>query len=285
MRTEPERQDEQRNTLAEALRELRRASGLSGQRVADRCHMSQAKISRIERGRVLPSVIDVERILQALDVPEDAARDLIALARSTNVDYTAWRSYARVGLYEKQAELAAMERNARLLRYFLPAIPTGLLHTEAYARASLSPPVGSEPGKDVERIVQARLRRQEALADESRTFMFLMTEQAVRWRLADAETMSGQARHMAELASRPNIGIGIVPCSVTVPAIPLNVFVTYDDRLATIEMFSGEVVLRDPRDVRHHLDLFDFFHSRALHGADAVAFLRDASAEFMQVRE
>jgi transcriptional regulator with XRE-family HTH domain len=63
---EPGRQDEQRATLAEMLRELRRAAGLSGERLAARCAMSQAKISRIETGKVLASVIDVEQIVAAL---------------------------------------------------------------------------------------------------------------------------------------------------------------------------------------------------------------------------
>ncbi|WP_323178618.1 helix-turn-helix transcriptional regulator [Streptomyces sp. NBC_01381] len=57
---EPETQARERKDLAEALRGLRRASGLSGERLALRCNMSQTKISRIETGRALPTVIDVE---------------------------------------------------------------------------------------------------------------------------------------------------------------------------------------------------------------------------------
>ncbi|WP_184725236.1 helix-turn-helix domain-containing protein [Saccharopolyspora phatthalungensis] len=73
--------------LADTLRKLRKAAGLSGERLAVRCAMSQAKISRIERGKTIPSVVDVERILQALEVPPDATDEIVALARRANVEH------------------------------------------------------------------------------------------------------------------------------------------------------------------------------------------------------
>nr|WP_256925220.1 Scr1 family TA system antitoxin-like transcriptional regulator [Streptomyces sp. Amel2xC10] len=122
--------------------------------------MSQTKISRIETGRALPTVIDVERILKALDVPDEVADELLRLARRANVDYASWRAYARVGLYHKQAELRALESSSRVMRHFLPAIPTGLLHVYEYAIETLSPTVAGDPARDVVRAVQARMDRQ-----------------------------------------------------------------------------------------------------------------------------
>ncbi|MEV3873335.1 helix-turn-helix transcriptional regulator [Streptomyces sp. NPDC049906] len=78
MPIEPETQDRERQNLAEALRGLRRASGLSGEPLALRCNMSQTKIGRIETGRALPTVLDVERILKALDFPADAAGEILS---------------------------------------------------------------------------------------------------------------------------------------------------------------------------------------------------------------
>ncbi|GAA4694625.1 Scr1 family TA system antitoxin-like transcriptional regulator [Streptomyces youssoufiensis] len=252
MSIEPETQARERRDLAEALRGLRRASGLSGERLAVRCNMSQTKISRIETGRALPSVMDVERILAALNVPFEVADELLKLARRANVDYASWRAYARVGLYHKQAELRALESSSLVMRYFLPAIPTGLLHVREYATATLSRTVESDPARDVTRAVDARMERQRALDDASRSFSFLMTEQAVRWRRANRHVMAAQCSHMAEVNQKPNVRLGIVPQAAEVAGTPMNVFVIYDDRLVTIELFSGEVVLRDPRDIIQH---------------------------------
>ncbi|MEW2392920.1 helix-turn-helix transcriptional regulator [Streptomyces venezuelae] len=282
MPIEPEKQAQERKDLAETLRGLRLASGLSGERLALRCNMSQTKISRIETGRALPTVIDVERILKALSVPDEVADQLIRLARRANVDYASWRAFARVGLHHKQAELRALESSSRAMRHFLPAIPTGLLHVREYATETLSPMVDSDPARDVRKAVEARMERQAILDDMSRSFWFLMTEQAVKWRRASAETMAAQCAHMAEVNRKPNVEIGIVPQEVRVAGTPMNIFVVYDDRLVTVELFSGEVVLRDPRDVSQHLHLFELFWSHAITGDEASVFLDDAAEEFMQ---
>ncbi|MEV4877744.1 helix-turn-helix domain-containing protein [Streptomyces cyaneofuscatus] len=284
MSIEPETQARERKDLAEALRVLRRASGLSGERLAIRCNMSQTKISRIETGRALPTVIDVERILKALAVPHEVADELLQLARRANVDYASWRAYARVGLYHKQAELKALESSSRVMRHFLPAIPTGLLHVRAYAVETLSPTVTSDPARDVSRAVQARMDRQAVLDDTSRSFWFLMTEQAVKWQRASSEAMAEQCAHMAKVNRKPNVEIGIIPQGAQVPGTPMNIFVVYDDRLVTVELFSGEVALRDPRDITQHRNLFDLFWSHALTGDAATTFMNEAAETFMRQR-
>ncbi|MQA64214.1 MAG: helix-turn-helix domain-containing protein, partial [Actinophytocola sp.] len=96
MTIEPDTQ-QSRIDLAGTLRKLRKAAGLSGERLAVRCAMSQSKISRIESGKALPSVLDVDRILTALEVPADVASELLALTRRANVEHTSWRSVAELG--------------------------------------------------------------------------------------------------------------------------------------------------------------------------------------------
>jgi ribosome-binding protein aMBF1 (putative translation factor) len=64
----PTRAGRDRQDLASSLHDLRKASGLSGDRLARRCGMSQSKVSRIETGRLQPSVVDVEQVLTALEV-------------------------------------------------------------------------------------------------------------------------------------------------------------------------------------------------------------------------
>lgn len=282
---EPEnRQD--RKTLADTLRDLRRAAGLSGERLAARIAMSQSKISRIESGRVIPSVADVERILKGLEVvSSDVAEQVLSLARVANVEHASWRSVARSGMWRKQAEIKALTESSTEVRHFLPIVPSGLLQTSEYARHALTPVIEGNPARDIDRAVRARLDSQDALNDESRQFHFLLTEQAVRLKRAPAPVMVGQLRHMAEVAERPNVDLAILPSSTVVGASPLNVFVAYDDRLVVVELFSGEVVLRDYRDVSYHLNVFEYFRSRAVAGDDARAMLEKVASEFMRTRD
>ncbi|MEA5363649.1 helix-turn-helix transcriptional regulator [Amycolatopsis sp., V23-08] len=281
---EPDLQADQRATLAGSLRELRRAAGLSGERLAARCAMSQAKISRIETGRTLPSVVDVEQIVKALDVPAEAADRLLSLARVANVGYTSWRSATRVGSWHRQREIKALQESSAVVRQFLPAIPSGILQTPEYARAALTSPVPGASDRDVEKMIDVRMGWKSNLADSGRAFKFVLTEQAVVWRRAPLEIMIGQLEHMADLSALDTVDLAVVPKEAAVFAAPLNVFVIYDERLVTVELFSGGVALRDPRDVAYHLELFAFFRARALEGGEATGFLRSAADDFRRER-
>lgn len=88
MTIQPDRLGQSKADLAATIKELRLKSGLSGDRLAQRCHMSQSKISKIENGKLTPSLVDVEQILRALDVPADIAQieRLVAVSRVPSVD-------------------------------------------------------------------------------------------------------------------------------------------------------------------------------------------------------
>ncbi|MEU8772641.1 helix-turn-helix transcriptional regulator [Streptomyces sp. NPDC048606] len=69
MTFEPEQLGQSAQELAATLRKLRKQAGLSGDRLAARCNMSQSKVSRIENGKVRPTLVDIERLLTALEAP------------------------------------------------------------------------------------------------------------------------------------------------------------------------------------------------------------------------
>ncbi|MFJ9028592.1 helix-turn-helix domain-containing protein [Streptomyces sp. NPDC102274] len=272
MKIDPQQAGQDRLDLATALKELRRASGLSGERLAVRCGMSQSKVSRIETGRFLPSVVDVQQILRALGLDDATAADLLSLAQVANAEYEDVRTSVRRGLHHRQRELAALESGARHMRHFLPAMVTGLLQTPDYMRQALSPAV--EPaGGDISRAMGLKLERQGVLHDQSKRFEFLLTESAVRWQLCDASAMAVQIDHLVSVSRLPNVHLSVLPLGRRVTDAPFHTFVTYDDRLVTAELFSGQVVLRDPKDVDYYRELFDFFAEHSADEEDARAIL------------
>jgi transcriptional regulator with XRE-family HTH domain len=192
-----------------ALLRLRQASGLSGERLAQRYGMGQSKVSRIETGRLLPSVVDVEQMLMAQGVDEATKRELLALARVANSEYQDVRLSVRRGLHHRQRELAALEQSAREIRHFLPALITGLLQTPEYLRAAISTPV--EPaGGDVGKAVAAKLERQAALHNPTKRFSFLLTESAVRWQLCPPAVMTLQLDRLVSVSRLPT---GVYRCA------------------------------------------------------------------------
>ncbi|SFC72604.1 Helix-turn-helix domain-containing protein [Streptomyces aidingensis] len=209
--------------------------------------MSQSKISKIETGRITPSLVDVERILYALDASPQLVSDVMALARMANTEWQDKRSSWRRGLEKRQAELAALEKDSTELRYFLPSMITGLLATPDYIRASLS----HSPG-DISRTVTKKLERQAVLYEQSKKFIFLLTEQAVRWNIVPAAATMVQLDRLSTLSRLPHVTLGVIPLGAQIPRGPLNTFTIYDNRLATAEIFTGRIIFQDPRDVEQY---------------------------------
>ncbi len=279
MTLDPTRAGRDRQDLASALHDLRKASGLSGDRLARRCGMSQSKVSRIETGRLIPSVIDVEQVLTALEVDEATRRELLALARVANAEYQDVRASVRRGLHHRQRELAALEANATLVRHFLPTLVTGLLQIPEYMRAAMSTPVEPAAG-DVGRAIALKLERQAVLYDKAKDFEFLLTESAIRWQLCEPSIMAVQIDRLVSLSQQSNIRIGVLPLSVQVHHGAFHTFVTYDRRLVTIELFTGRLVLRDPKDIEYYRSLFNFFGAHALWADDARGVLKALADAF-----
>jgi transcriptional regulator with XRE-family HTH domain len=271
---EPEQLGQHRNDLAHALKSMRKQAGLTGDRLAARCSMSQSKVSKIETGKILPSVLDVELILRALDAPADLVDDVVALARLANTEFQDVRSLLRKGLDRRQHELAGLETAATELRYFLPAMITSLISTPEYIRASLA----HLPG-DPAKAITKKLDRQAVLYDQSRTFTFILTESAARWGLCPPHVMALQLDRLVSLSWLSNVGIGVLPAGSHIPRGPLNTFTVYDDRIVTAETFGGVIIMRDPRDVAFHRRLFDLFTSHAEFGDDARARLEKWARE------
>jgi hypothetical protein len=130
--------------------------------------------------------------------------------------------------------------------------------------------------------IALKLRRQAVLHDQGKRFEFLLTESAVRWQLCPALVMAVQIDRLVSLSKLPNIRIGIIPLSACIPDGAYHTFVTYDARLVTIELFTGQLVLRDPKDIGHYRALFGFFTSHALWEDDARRFLNELAEKFRE---
>lgn len=269
MTFDPDQLGRSKADLAHALKQLRQEAGLTGQSLARRCNMSQSKISKIENGRVTPSLVDVERILRALDAPAELVQEIGALARNAHTEWQEIRASWRRGLEKRQAELAALETASSQLRYFLPAMITGLLATPAYVRASLA----YSPG-DTSKAVAKKLERQEVLYDQSKQFTFIMTEQAVKWAVVPPPAMAVQIDHLASLSQLSNLRLGVIPMGTALDRGPMNTFTVYDDRLVTVETFTGRIVFQDPRDIAEHLALFAMYEAHAVFDDNAREHLK-----------
>ncbi|WP_078874313.1 helix-turn-helix domain-containing protein [Streptomyces sp. NRRL F-5702] len=280
MTLDPETLGQSRNDLAEILRDLRRRAGKTQTWLARRCTMSQTKVSNIESGKLTPSLLDVEMMLQALGANDSTVAQVAALARTANTEWQDHRSSRRRGLDKKQDDLSRLESTSTEFRFFLLSMITGLLATPDYVRASIA----DVPG-DQTKIITKKLERQQALYDPEKSFTFILTEQAVRWPLISPVAMSMQLDRLASVSRIPSVRLGVIPLSGHIPERPLNTFTIYDRKLATVETGAGALLLHDRRDVLAYLSDFESYERYAIFGNACRELLSEWSASFTRQRK
>lgn len=122
-----------KDELSHTLRALRQAAGLSTREAGSKAGRSQAKISRLETGRNIPSPTDAATLADVYKADTETRAKIERLAEEVK----AWsrRVYLNRGNSESQQRLARVEATSALVRTFSPTVVPGLLQTADYARA------------------------------------------------------------------------------------------------------------------------------------------------------
>jgi len=267
----------QRVRLGSDLRHLRRMAGLSGRAIARRIEASQAHVSRVENGQALPTLPQVNAWADATGATADARAALIALIEAAFHEVDPWLTNFDAGLPAMQQDVRAMEAAASSITYFQTSLVPGLLQTAEYARRVFE--ITDVKGwGDHAAAVTARLERQQALHQPGKRFEFLLTEAALRLRIAPPHVMRGQADRIVSLMS-DTIEIGIIPLDTDTSVIPWVGFNLYDDLpegqtpFVTIELPHAYLTASEPGDVAIYQQQLTAIRNSAMHGPDARQIL------------
>lgn len=265
-----------RRRLAEQLRALRVAAGLSTTQLAHQLGWSQAKVSRIETATHGVAPGDVRDWAEKLKAPAEQVAQLVELAWTASVEVRNWRRELAAGHSGKQAEFGKVEQQATRLRSVQHLVVPGLLQTRAYALALFQR--AHPAGRDAEQAADARLTRQRILDDPARQFEWVITEAALWWRPADWAVQADQLRAVATAATRPNVDLRILPLDAQAPTF-YHSFTLHDDHLVTADSL-GEIQLRDPDDISWQAEIFTRMQRTALDPQASRAVLHGLVARF-----
>ena len=274
------RRDE-RAQLARQLRALRQAAGLGGIEAGRRAGISQSKISKLERGLLLPQVADVEALCRVYGAAPEDREELLGLVASLRSDAV---EPARVilarGAYRLQQRIGQLEASVSLLRSFQPCMVIGLLQTEAYARVVFS---STLTGQDLERAVAARRKRQAVLHDERKQLVLVMSEGALRWQAGSPAIMIEQLQAIAEATRLPTVRVGVVPYSTPMPVFPRHGWHIYDSDAVIVGTETGTATITDPDDVADYERLFGVIEERAAFGDAACGVLERVADDYRRL--
>jgi transcriptional regulator with XRE-family HTH domain len=263
------------------LRELRQDAGKTLEQVAGAVDLTRSTLSKYETGKILPSVEMVERIADALRVDADQRRALIDQATAEHTEVHAWRALHTPSFRRRQDEIRAIEAAATDVRLFQPSLVPGLLQTPEYCRALLQLD-RVRPVDDLADAVSSRMERQAALYDEAKSFDFVITEGALRWRIGSPSVHAVQLHHLAGLATLPNVKVGIVPLLAETGARQTNMFAIFDASAVVVETMTAELTLREEQLIGFYGRVYETLRASAVYGDDARAILDGIVTELRQ---
>ncbi|MEV5144491.1 helix-turn-helix transcriptional regulator [Streptomyces sp. NPDC052727] len=271
---------ERMRALGVRLRALRTEAGLTGAVLAQRAHVGQPTVSKVENGRMVPSLDVLNRLSRALGLDESTARevrDLLAAVEMAVDSGEPENSATSTG-----AAVDDEVRSARLVRSFQCVVLPALLQSAEYARHVFESAPNSTP-EAVGRAVAARVERQSVLYEPGRESVFVLTEAVLRTWPGTPALMLAQLDRLLAVESLSTVRLGVIPWRRPVPVLPRHGFTLCDRRAVVIETFGDERVSVDVDELAAFEETFGRFEGAAVFGGEVRELLLQVMTEFRGV--
>jgi transcriptional regulator with XRE-family HTH domain len=272
-----------RRELGALLRTLRQDRGMTVEQVAEQLLCSLSKVSRMEtgqRGVTLRDIRDLCRIYGVTD--ETQVSRLTTLAREGKQQGW-WQSHE----LDYFATYVGLEEAATTLFGYQSSIVHGLLQTVDYARAMYKAGLPAEFTLErAEELIRVRLRRQEVLTRNSPLRVFALLDEAALHRVVGGpEVMGAQLEHLVEVASLPNVTLGVMPYSAGAHPAMDNAFSILDfanvaPTVVYVEGLMGWLYIERPQEVERYQQVFEYLCAMALGKEDTIELIRESRKRY-----
>lgn len=123
------------------------------------------------------------------------------------------------------------------------------------------------------------MERQRIIYSGNRRFAVVLEEQAIRERVGNLDTMTGQLDRLLGVISLPRVNLGIIPA-----AAPRRVFASvgfwiFDDAMVNLETPTASLEVTQPREIRLYAKMFEQLQQSAVYGAEARALVTRAMTD------
>ena len=264
------------------LRQLRVDRRLSVEEVTERALFSQTKLSRLETGRVGASPRDIRDLCIVYGVTDPDEREkLMALAREGK--QRAWWQEFEL----PYATYIGLETEATSIHDYNTDVVTGLLQVEGYARAIF---VAGEPPLDhaeIDRRIEARIKRQALLTrEDGPEFHLILDEGALHRPVGGPEVMRAQIARIIEVANFPRVTFQLIPLKVGAHPALDSTFVILGfakqsvNDVVYVEGFVGNIYLESAADLERYRKLFSRLETIALSPEESIALAETIAATY-----
>ena len=281
-----------RRRLGSALRRLREEANLRVEAAARELECSAAKISRLENGLGPAKLWEVRVLLNLYGVTDQ--NDVVRFEQWTLETRSPswWESDADLTTDDLDRYLA-VETAARCIQtYCTPLLPSQL-QTAEYAAAHVRALYPQWRSADVERFVQLRLARREAVLHDEEPLRIdaVLDEGSIRRQVGGSVVHAAQLRWLVELldefdkTGRGNVVVRILPLSAGVPSRAVSTFTLFepmspdlDPVIAFTEETLGGTWL-EADEVKPLPDIFEELTRMSLDPRESREFIRSVLRE------
>ncbi|MFC8531140.1 helix-turn-helix domain-containing protein [Nocardia sp. NPDC057227] len=273
-----------RRQLGRHLREWRTRAGLTIAEAARLMEWGATTLQRLEKGQAdRIRTIDVRELCRVYGIPDEIAFGLEGLARQT-ADTHWWHAFGEL-IPEHFEVYRGVEASARHLSTYQPDLVPVLFRTAEYLRALAG---------GAEERVQRTLRGQSLITRKSlpATVDAVLHESVLRRLVGGPRVMAAQLRHLADLSTRANVRLRVLPFAAGAPVggtvAPFTLLDFGADRrgrsieppVVYTEGLTGGLYLESERDVRRYDAAHECLRGSALDIPSSRNLLRRVAKEY-----
>lgn len=282
-----------RRQLGRHLRDWRTQSGQTIAEAARLMEWGASTLQRLEKGQAdRIRTIDIQELCRIYGIPAEFAEGLKGLAQQAAVK-SWWHAYGDL-IPENFDVFVGLEASAQRLTSHQSELVPGLLQTADYARALNSLGYPGDTEAELERRVQLRLQRQALITRRNHpaTLNVVLDESVLRRVVGSARVMAAQLRHLADISTRDNVTLRILPFAAGVPlGLSPGPFVILEfgtdskgqpvePPVVYVEGFTGDLYLERKADVRRYRQAHEALQRSALDADDSRQLLRQIAKDY-----
>lgn len=168
--------------------------------------MSGATIGHYERAERAPT----KRTVALLDEVLHAQGELLAL----------WPQLSHTHAPAYATTFFGALPHASLLRDYHPLLVPGLLQSEAYARATIKAGSVRATEEEIEKLVEARMQRQEEVARSRLAMWAIVAEQVIRHLEQDPDLLESQVERLLSAVDTGRVELQVLPSTLSIRRHP-----------------------------------------------------------------
>ncbi|WP_329533971.1 helix-turn-helix domain-containing protein [Streptomyces sp. NBC_01450] len=272
-----------RRQLGADLRRLREHKGLTLEEAGARVGISKATLSRYETKEGSVKWPAVDALCREYGTSDEERLALVELAKGAKIQGW-WRSLADPIPESMNLMLTLEDEVVREDHYACMYIP-GLLQTRAYAEAVHRASEMQCSEREVQHMVDIRMKRQELLQrDEPPHIWCVIDEAALRRSVGGRKVMHEQLQHLLTMSALPHVTAQVLPFSTGAHAAAVGSFVVLrgpspELDVVYVDILGGGLFMEKPQELGRYRLAFEYLSAQALDLESSAALVHRISKE------